>query len=195
MAGMMRRTVAEPVMTRAFVALTLPESVRSELVLLQAALPLPRRVSPENLHLTLVFLGDVPDLLLEEVHHALGALAVPGFTLRLRGLGLFGGRRPHNLHAQVAPEPALEHLQAKVAQAVRRAGVTIDSRRFVPHVTLARFAPESADLSRLEPAVAGAGLFATAPFTVDRFVLMRSILRQPEAVHDVLAEYPLGAPG
>ncbi len=181
-------------MTRAFVALPLPEDIRSELVLLQAALPLPRQVSPENLHLTLAFLGDVPDLLLEEVHHGLEALAVPGFELRLRGLGLFGGRRPHNLHAQVVPEPALTHLQAKVAQAVRRAGVKLDSRRFVPHVTLARFAPESADLSRLEPAVAGAGLFATAPFMVDRFLLMRSILRQPEAVYDELAEYRLDPP-
>ena len=179
-------------MTRAFVALTLPEPIRSELVLTQMALPLPRRVPPGNLHLTLAFLGELTHPALDEVHGALSALRAPGFDLRLRGLGLFGGKRPRNLHAGVVPEPALEHLQAKVVRAVRNAGVPLEARRFVPHVTLARFSPEAVDLPRLEPAVAGAGLFSAGPFAVDHFVLMRSWLRDPEPEYDVLAEYPLG---
>ncbi len=181
-------------MTRAFVALTLPTAICSELVLLQMAMPVPRRVSPGNMHLTLAFLGDVPDPLLEEVHHALSEVVVPVFELRLQGLGLFGGGRAHNLHALVAPEPALEHLQAKVVHAVRRAGLRLDARRFLPHVTLARFAPAAIEQARLEKVVAGAGLFSAGPFPVDHFVLMRSILRQPEAVYEVLAEYPLDSP-
>lgn len=178
-------------MIRSFVALTLPQDIRSALVLTQMALPLPRRVAPENLHLTLAFLGELSNPVLDEVHAALSDLRAPAFDLRLRGLGLFGGKRPRNLHAGVAPEPALEHLQAKVAQAARRAGVTLEARRFVPHVTLSRFSPEAADLPRLEQAVAAAGLFSAGPFRVDHFALMRSWLRQPEPEYDVLAEYPL----
>ncbi len=150
-------------MTRVFVALPLPEDIRSRLTVAQFLLPLPRRVDPADFHITLAFLGDLDSLLLDEVHLALSALHLPGFPLELRGFGLFGGDRPRSLHAVVAPSEGLSRLAARVTRACVLAGAQPKERRFTPHVTLGRFSPGMADAMRLERAVAEGAGFATTP--------------------------------
>jgi len=177
---------------RVFVALPIPDVVRSRFALLQVLLPLPRQVPPENFHLTLAFLGEVARPALEELDTALGMVSVPRFELRPERLGIFGGTRPRSVHVGFAPEPLLDRLSGKVAQAARRCGIAVESRRFLPHVTLARFRPEEADQARLERAVAGAGPLGIPAFDVDSFVLYRSHLRHDGAQYDELVRYPLG---
>lgn len=179
-------------MIRAFLALPLPEATRGELATLQRRLGLLRPVAPENLHLTLVFLGSHPEPVLQEAHEALEALGGRAFTLGLRGVGLFGGAAPRAVYAGVAACPALEALQARAAQAVRRAGIMLPRRRFVPHVTLARFAAGAGpDPAGLE-ALAEAALWQAVPFEAREMVLYASYLRPSGAVYDPLASYPLG---
>jgi 2'-5' RNA ligase len=182
---------------RAFAALALPEPVRFDLTLLQQGLPLPRPVPPENLHLTLVFLGELPEPVLHDVDLAFGAVRAPGFTLTLSGVALFGGARPRVAYAGAAANPALLHLQAKVETAARSAGVAVEARRYLPHVTLARLPDRMEGRERLERAVAGRGLYASEPFAVEDFRLFRSQLTGSGAVYDELARYPLlaAAPG
>ena len=181
-------------MIRAFVALPLPEPVRQKLNLLQYLLPLPRRVPPGNLHLTLVFLGELPGPVLEDAHHALEGLRAPGFALRLRGVGSFGAP-PRLVFVGADPCPALDHLQRKVETAVRRAGVAPDRRRFNPHVTLARLDPRRPgtedERARLGAAIAGNADFSVGPFAVDGFALFRSHLGRSGAHYEELARYPL----
>lgn len=180
-------------MIRAFLALPLPEATRGELAILQRRLGLSRPVAPENLHLTLVFLGSQPEPVLEEAHEALEALRGRAFVLGLRGVGLFGGAVPRAVYAGVAACPALEALQARVAQAVRRAGIMLPRRRFVPHVTLARFAAGAGPgPAGLEKALAGAALWQAVPFKATQMVLYASHLRPSGAVYEPLASYPLG---
>ena len=183
-------------MIRAFVALPLPEPVRQQLNLLQHLLPLPRRLPPENLHLTLAFLGEVPSDLLEDGHHALAALRAPGFTLTLRGVEAFGAAAPRLVYAGVAPSEPLRHLHRKVITALRGAGLAPDRRRFTPHVTLARLDPQrlaEADRLRLVSAMVENAGFAAGPFTVDAFALYRSHLGRDAAHYEELARYPLAA--
>lgn len=176
---------------RLFIALDLPDEVRRALAALSLTLPLPRRAAEETLHLTLVFLGDLNGDAAEEVDARLRELKVAPFDMSLQGVGLFGGSRPRVVWAGTAPCPELEALHTRVVGAVRRAGVQPEARRFMPHVTLGRFAPGQADLPRLESAVAGATSFRAGPWRVGQITLYQSRLHPDGARHTALADYPL----
>jgi 2'-5' RNA ligase len=176
---------------RSFVAIPLPEEAVAALVAAQAGLPAGRPVEPENLHLTLAFLGEQPEPVVEDVHYALGAIRQPGFALRLAGLGMFGEAR--TLHVEVEHAPDLSRLREKVTQAARGAGIALERTRYRPHVTIARFnaglAPDDAERMRVF-AARGAGL-RVGPFAVDEFRLMRSHLGRTGPIYDELAAYAL----
>lgn len=179
-------------MIRAFVALALPEEITARLRLLQFLLPLPAMVDPADFHLTLAFLGEQPDHILQAVHEALETLVMPPFALTLQGVGMFGGARPRVVWAGVAPQPQLDRLQAKVARAAGIAGIPVQARAFAPHVTLGRFAPPDAQAAlRLERAVVGEQGFHAGPFVVDRIGLYASAPRAKGPRYDLLAQYPL----
>jgi 2'-5' RNA ligase len=179
-------------MIRAFLGIDLPHSVRGALQVQQFLLPMPRKVEPEALHLTLVFLGDCPEPALEAAHEGFEALRERGFPLALQGLGLFGKDKPRTAWAGVAPSPDLLHLQAKVETIARRAGCPVDARKFVPHVTLGRFQPPPPpDALRLERAVAMGQGFRTEPWEVTELTLWRSHLTGKAPHYEVLARYPL----
>lgn len=179
-------------MIRAFLGIDLPQPVRGALQVQQFLLPMPRKVEPEKLHLTLVFLGDCPEPALEAAHEGFTALRENRFTLALRGLGLFGRDKPRVAWAGVAPSPGLLHLQAKVEGIARRAGCPVDARKFTPHVTLGRFQPPPpADVLRLERAVAMGQGFQSDPWDVTELTLWRSHLTGKGPHYEVLARYPL----
>lgn len=179
-------------MIRSFLGIDLPPAVRGACQVQQFLLPLPRRVEPETLHLTLVFLGNCPELALEAAHEGFEALRFERFSLSLQGLGLFGKDRPHAAWAGVAPSPSLLRLQAKVETIARRAGCPIDARNFVPHVTLGRFPPpDPPDIARLEHAVAMGAGFRTEPWEVTELTLWQSHLGGKAMRYDVLARYAL----
>ncbi|HEX9859078.1 MAG TPA: RNA 2',3'-cyclic phosphodiesterase [Paracoccaceae bacterium] len=180
-------------MIRALVALDLPEAVRGSLSVLQFLLPLPHRVLEENLHLTLAFLGEQPDAVLEAAHERLVALHLPEFELQLQGVGLFGGPRPRLAFAGVAPCEPLMRLQAKVETAARLAGVPLAARRFVPHVTLGRIARLALpEVMALERAVVALADFQAGPFPVRGFGLYASYPGRKGARYEELARYGLG---
>lgn len=178
-------------MTRAFISVILPDGLRGRLAMLAQMLPLPRRVPEEDLHVTLAFLGDVPDPLLEEVHYELEAITGPAPGLQVTGLDMFGHPRPRQLHAALAPDPALVALQGRVSRAVRGAGVTLDARRFVPHVTLGRFPHGGVDMAPLERALAQMAGVTMVPERGLAFALFSSTLTPDGPIYEELARYPL----
>jgi 2'-5' RNA ligase len=179
-------------MIRAFVALPLPPEIRPALAVAQFLLPLPRRTDPETFHLTLAFLGDLPEPVLEDVHHELATLRAPALALRLGPPGLFGGARPHTAWIGVAPYPALTRLHRKVARAATTAGAPPAARRFLPHITLGRFPPPAPeDALRLERAVALGMPLPPDPVRLDRFCLYRAHRTRDGARAEAIADYPL----
>lgn len=178
-------------MIRAFLGIDLPPEIRGALQVQQFLLPLPRKVEPENLHLTLVFLGNCPEPALEAAHEGFVALRAASFPLTLDGFGLFGKEKPRAAWAAVAASADLAHLHDKAESIARRAGCPVEARKFTPHITLGRFAPPAApDALRLERAIATTP-FRAGPWDVRELTLWQSHLSPKGAHYEVLARYPL----
>ena len=178
-------------MIRAFAAIPVPEDVTDALEVVQDDLPVGRPVLPENMHITLVFLGDVREPDLEEVHLAFETVRARPFEVALSGLGQFGGAAPRLIYAAVADNPALRHLHAKLEQAVRGAGLEISTRRFVSHVSIARLEGRREDAGPVGSFVSRRSMLSPPPFAVDAFCLYRSHLSRDDPIYEELARYRL----
>ncbi len=148
---------------------------------------------PENLHITLKFLGPIEITQRALVATALArvAVGVPAFTITLRGLGAFPSlTRPRVIWGGVHDGA---HALTALADAVERVLMPLGfaaEERFAPHVTLGRVRQP-----RRDPALAEAlALAATRDFGavhVDRIALMRSALSPKGARYDELATWGL----
>ena len=175
---------------RLFVALDLPRSLRERLSWMAGGLPGARWVAPENYHVTLRFIGELPGWRAEEVDTALAALRAPGFTLQLAGIGTHSkGGKVNALWVGVERTPQLDHLQTKIETALQRAGLERERRRFTPHVTLARM--DGIPEAKIAAWVAGHNLFRSDPVQVEHFTLFSSLLGKEQAVYVPEVEYDL----
>jgi 2'-5' RNA ligase len=178
-------------MIRLFVALELPETVRDRLVGLQGGVPGARWAHDDQLHLTLRFIGDVTEDVGHDVDDALSSIRAPGFELELSGVGEFGGKNPRALWAGVRANGALVHLQKKIETALQRIGLEAETRKFSPHVTLARM--RGAPREKVMQFLSEYGLFASGPFRIERFVLFSSHQGSGGSVYHAERVYPLEA--
>ncbi len=175
---------------RLFVAIDLPWTLRERLTGLAGGLKGARWQPPENHHLTLRFLGEMPRHMAEDADVALAAVHAPAFDLVVRGVGVFAKPgRPASLWAGVERSPALDHLQARIEVALQRAGVEPERRRFSPHVTLGRIHNTSPD--ELAGWIAAHNLFRADPVPVARFTLFSSRLGKEQSAYTPEVEYEL----
>jgi RNA 2',3'-cyclic 3'-phosphodiesterase len=177
---------------RLFVALDLPFEVRDRLATLATTTGIPgaRWVPPENYHLTLRFLGELPGHDAEEIDHALAAVKAKGFNLTLSGLGTFArSGRATALWVGATRCEGLDRLAAKIETAVQRCGLEPERRRFQPHVTLARL--DNVPEAKLAAFVQGYNLFRVGPVPVAHFTLFSSRLGKEASVYTPEVEYEL----
>jgi 2'-5' RNA ligase len=183
---------------RSFVAILLSDEVRAavarEIERLRAAAPRVGWVAPENLHLTLKFLGEIPPDALAQVKEAL-AEAVQGatpFALAFHGLGAFPGLvRPRVLWVGVAlGGPEARALQERVEVALARRGFPPEPRPWSPHLTIGRVR-EPKGVGALQQAVARAGQADYGRLEVRVLSLMRSDLGPGGSRYTLLAEFLL----
>jgi 2'-5' RNA ligase len=159
-------------MPRLFTALEIPRDAALSLSLLRGGLPGARWVDVENHHITLRFIGDVEGHVADDIANALDRVRRPSFSVRLEGVGAFGGKKPHSIWAGVAASPDLSALQAEIERICQRIGLPAEPRKFTPHVTLARLRNSSPiDVAHY---LSARGNFSAAPFKAGRFVLMSS---------------------
>lgn len=177
-------------MLRLFVAVPLPPEVQDRLERIGFGIPGAAWVPGENMHITLRFLGEVSNAEAADVDDALSSIRAPAFDLTLDGVGHFGSlRQTRSLWMGVARNPALQHLRDKVESALVRFGQPRENRKFVPHVTLARFKGETGH--HLANFLAEHNLLKIGPIRVDRFTLFQSYLKREGSLYEPLAEYPL----
>jgi 2'-5' RNA ligase len=177
-------------MPRLFAAIDLPPEISGELHAICFGLPGARWLGPEQMHLTLRFIGEVDGGLFREIREELGHETVPPFSLRVRGLGFFPPRKtPRVLWAGVEPLAEAVALRNRVEAALVRLGLAAETRKFAPHITLARL--QDTPGQRLQRFLAGNNLFATPEFPVEEFHLYSSELTAKGAFHTIEASYPL----
>lgn len=183
---------------RAFIAVALPAHVSEALGALQKKLRdfgiRMKYTDPENIHLTLKFLGDIRAADVEAINAQLSAAAA-GFspmTLSAKGMGAFPSiRRPRVLWTGVAGQSqVLEALQQEVENAMAAIGFEKENRRFSGHFTLGRFKGR-ADADRLAEAIRQFGNFATDEFTADAVHLFESTLTPKGPIYRVLSHHRL----
>ncbi len=121
---------------RLFISINLPENMQRVLSNIQKDLYTQgirgKYSPPENLHLTLAFIGEYPDA--QRVMDALNSFAFYPFTLALDGMGRFKDLWWVGLEESAA----LTALSRRVRRALAENGIPFDRKRFTPHITLIR---------------------------------------------------------
>jgi RNA 2',3'-cyclic 3'-phosphodiesterase len=203
----MSEAEARPRNHRLFVALEPPEPVRRRLAAMAVELRRAagwradeiRWVAIENVHLTLQFLGAVPEERLPDVEVAVRAAASAGraLSLEVRGAGGFpNARRPRVVWAGLAGDlAALGELVAELGRRLAPLGFPPEDRPFSAHLTLGR-AREGRGAPGLAGALASAADVADAagaPWRAIEIVLFESHLSPKGPRYEALLRAPLGS--
>jgi 2'-5' RNA ligase len=188
---------------RAFVAIELSDAIKQALDRLQRLLAagaserMARWVSPRSIHLTLKFLGDIPERRVDEISAAL-RIACAGhapFGVRLTDLGCFpNAKRLRVVWVGVGGDVApLVSLQRSIDQELERLDFKREKRGFTPHLTLARIRDWVGPGERRELAARLSTLqVPPANMPVRSIAFIRSDLRPSGAVYSLLSTIPLG---
>lgn len=155
-------------------------------------------VKPENMHLTLKFLGDTPANDLAGVCRAVteAAAGISAFDIECAGAGAFPSlARARTLWIGVRdPEKKLERLQRAVEDALAELGFRPEHRRFQPHLTIGRVRPSPAaaiaELGRLLEQHAN---FPPAVSDVSEVVVFTSQLERSGPVHEPICHAELAS--
>jgi RNA 2',3'-cyclic 3'-phosphodiesterase len=189
---------------RLFVAVELPRAVRAaagaagrRLAATLAPLRIDARWIPEgNLHITLWFLGEVPQTRLDALREACREpLAITPFVIRLGGVGMFPPSGPPRViwMGVIDRKDGLEALHAELSARLSPLGFEPDRRPFNPHLTLARIRarPPRASWVAARQAVATQAIDAGSS-PVEAVTLFRSHLSPQGSAYESLLRVPLG---
>lgn len=178
---------------RLFIALTLPPPVRDALAGLATPLEGVTWTPPEQLHITMRFLGDVPEAEIEPLCELLRTVRVEPFILPVEGLGTFpNGRPPRVLWAGVGHgHPRLFQLRQRIDDTLIAAGLQLDLRTFHAHATLARCQETVTATFNFARWLKAHADFVAPPFRVESFDLYASELRPDGAVYTLRERFPL----
>ena len=182
---------------RCFIAIELPDSVKSSLVKLQDELKNcgadVRWVNTDNMHLTLKFLGNIKEEIVKKIIDAMKKVCgnYNAFSLEIKGIGTFPGpKSPRVLWLGVENSSILKTLQADIEEEMSGLGFTKEKRGFRSHLTLGRFR-SSAGKEKLFSAVKLREKDSFGTMQVNSTLLMQSDLNPGGARHTKISDVPL----
>lgn len=183
---------------RLFIAIELPDAIKTEIAKVQHQLRTAGASAgwtrPEGIHLTLKFLGEVPQAKVQDIVAAASDAARGAGTLGLtvEGAGAFpNAKSPRVLWVGVAGDlERLAVLQGKVEDAMERLGFGREVRKFSPHLTLARikFPKPRDDWQKVIESIRDIQL---GRFEAGHISVMQSELRREGAVYTEIGKVKL----
>ncbi len=183
---------------RLFIAIEIPEGIKQEMAKAQEQLKRSGASAgwtrPEGIHLTLQFLGEVPEEKAGGIRDALrkAAEGTVGFRLEIGGAGVFpDARRPRVVWMGVSGDlDRLQALQGAVEDAMTGIGFAGEDRKFTPHLTLGRIR-DIRSRDAWQKALDGIRDIRLGEFAVTAVSLMKSELRHSGAVYTEVAKIDL----
>jgi 2'-5' RNA ligase len=183
---------------RAFIAIPLPRQIIELAADLQSRLKSAgvklRWVRTQGIHLTLKFLGDIPESRIDDLSSAMerSARGFGVFNLSVQGLGLFPTiKRPRVLWLGVGGQTErLERLHGRLDTELEQIGIAREKRPFRAHLTLAR-AKGAINARLLSDGMQTVGQYAAGSFQARQLVLYQSDLRPQGALYTPRVEVHL----
>ena len=171
---------------RLFVAVEIPDLVKEVFGKLESELPSEglKKVNPSLMHITLKFLGEVDDSKVPGVEAALSSVEFAPFNVQVKGVGVFPNENYVKVVWAGTESRELGELASKVEEALSPM-FRKESRGFSGHLTLARVRRKIEIREFLERHRGE----EFGGFVVNRFVLMKSVLKRPEPEHSIVREF------
>ena len=168
----------------------LPKTIKDHLLAIMGGVKGARWQNRDQLHITLKFIGDVDHHQLADIKATLAQIRFDNFQVEIKGTDFFGkGRAPRLIWAGLAINEPPSLLHEKINQALKPLGIPEETRKYLPHITLAR-------LKHLRHIKIGNFMEATAglrlePFMAGEFCLYQSHLGHEGALYKVLERFAL----
>lgn len=139
-----------------------------------------RAIEPGNLHVTVLFIGEVEPLWVERIVAAAGQVSVPAFVLTLDSVETWSRSNVMVLSGEHTPQP-LERLAEGLRNSLLPLQIKLKRQLLHPHVTLVR-KPRQAVMGQRIPLIR---------WDVTEFVLVESTLTSTGSRYTVNARWPL----
>ncbi|MFZ2411101.1 MAG: RNA 2',3'-cyclic phosphodiesterase [Candidatus Methanoperedens sp.] len=177
-------------MIRTFIAVELPERFVPEILRIESMLDTPgiKLVEPKQVHITLKFLGDIPEDRVEPIASALSQVNCKPFEARIKGVGVF----PKPAYIKViwlGAEGNFEALHSEVERVLAPFKLEKD-HLFSPHATLARV-KMLRDKGALLEKIKKLENVDLGVLNVDSLTLKKSILTPQGPIYETLREIKL----
>lgn len=176
---------------RLFTAIEIPEPLRESLSAIQDPDALQARwTDPDRFHVTLRFIGEVPDEHARRYEEALADVNSGPVRCEPYGLDVLPSRHsPRVVMLGLDRTDSMMALYDAVSDALEAEGLDPEDREYRPHVTIGRL--DDANPEAVHAVLRRHGDRSFSSFEADRFVLYESTLTSDGAVHDPKATYPL----
>lgn len=193
---------------RVFVGLDLEQQIRERIDAFIAGVrplaPDVRWVTPESLHVTLKFIGEKPDSVVEQIKTSLASVSMNTFGLSFGGCGFFPAAKSARVFwIGIGAPPELANLAHRVEEGMVGIGIPKEARAFSPHLTLARSgsgapAPKRGDrpnhrFANLQEKLAAVPAPNFGTMTAREFFLYRSQLSSQGSRYTKIARFALGS--
>lgn len=176
-------------MKRLFIGLDIPEKIKKTLSETPLFLKNVNPIPSSNLHLTLLFLGELSEDFIHDIHHGLLEIQANPFDLKIKGVGYFAkGKKVKILWAGLEKNNELFELQRKVKKTFSDFNLSHE-KKFMPHITLARL--QNTPLQKIQPFLENNAMLKLNEFKVSEFCLFQSHLTKHGSQYEIIAHYSI----